>query len=306
MPDPNPSPSTLVTSNERELGIYLSSLAVSGPLYIDLEGQSLSRNGTIDILTIFSPLLNVVFLVDVATMGASAFTKENFMGVSLQSILEDPHKPKYFWDVRNDADALWALYGVNLSGIVDVQLFENASRVGGRAFLSGLAKAIQSDAQLGIQTRERWLRIKKDTKVKMGGNVFAKRPLEDKIIQYCANDVIHLPRLMDFYGQRITEPWRSRALTESQNRVVEARSPTYNPDSPSKARGPWETEQNVRKLVTLEEMVERLENARIEQQEQEVYGYYDDADDSYSDDGPKNAHEGAFDSEAFYSCWDKN
>ncbi|KAK7428050.1 hypothetical protein QQZ08_005482 [Neonectria magnoliae] len=205
------------------------------------------------------------------------------MGVSLQSILEDPHKPKYFWDVRNDADALWALYGVNLAGVVDVQLFENARRVGRKAFLFGLAKAIQSNAQLDFQARERWLRIKKDTKLKIGGNVFAKRLLEDEIIQYCANDVIHLPQLMDFYRQRITEPWRSRALAESQNRVSEARSPTYNPDSPSKARGPWETEQSGRQFITLEGMLEKFENIRIEQQEQEVYGYYDD---SYSDDGP--------------------
>ena len=31
-------------------------------------------------------------------------------GETLKSILEDPDIPECAWDVRNDADALWALY----------------------------------------------------------------------------------------------------------------------------------------------------------------------------------------------------
>ena len=47
--------------------------------------------------------------------------------MSLKAILESPKTPKVFFDVRMDSDALYALFGVKLAGIIDLQLMEVAS-----------------------------------------------------------------------------------------------------------------------------------------------------------------------------------
>lgn len=41
-------------------------------------------------------------------------------GETLKSILEDPGIPKCALDVRNDADALWALYNVGLASVTNI------------------------------------------------------------------------------------------------------------------------------------------------------------------------------------------
>ncbi|KAM5351193.1 hypothetical protein ACJ41O_003916 [Fusarium nematophilum] len=295
---PTPSFTTIVISTPISLRLLMSSFPKANqPLYIDLEGQSLGRNGTVSIITIFSALADTVWLIDVATLGASAFTLQGLTrNRSLKSVLEDSDVKKYFWDVRNDADALWSLYGVKLEGVVDIQLLENASRSSDKTFLSSLAKAIQRDGHLGFQAQELWLRLKKEIMDQAAADIFSKRPLGEKTKVYCTNDVVHLPRLREHYLQRITEVWRQRAIAESEKRVVDAQSPTYDPQGPDRARGPWGGEMGPQAL-SLEEYLERL-------QEREL-GYYEDVDWD-SDGRGKNAHDGAMDSEAFYSCWDKN
>lgn len=273
-------PSTIVVSTVPELQGFLSSLSLVDTLYLDLEGKSLSRYGSISLLTIFNPQQSTIWVIDVTTLGPAAFTSTaGNIGHSLKSILEDPRPVKALWDVRNDADALWALYNVKLAGIIDVQLLENASRWGNKTFLSGLAKAIQYDAKLGFQEREHWLRLKEEVTRQMQLDIFSRRPLDPKTIKYCVNDVLHLPRLATTYLGRITSDWKKKAVDESQKKLTEARSPSYNPQSPTKAQGPWPS-------------MESLEGT----------GYYDDDYDS----GLCNTHDGAIDSEAFHSCWDKN
>lgn len=156
-------PSTAVVSTVEELKILLSSLSQVDSVYLDFEGKSLSRNGSISLLTIFNPLQPTIWVIDVATLGPAAFTTTTRNPEhSLKSILEGPRPVKALWDVRNDADALWALFHVKLAKVIDIQLLENASRRGDKTFLSGLSKAIQYDARLGLRERERWLRVKRE------------------------------------------------------------------------------------------------------------------------------------------------
>ncbi|KAF4988292.1 hypothetical protein FDECE_15112 [Fusarium decemcellulare] len=275
-----------------------------GPLYIDLEGKDLSRHGTISIVSVFSPSANTVWLFDVEGLGSAAFTQPDALGFTLKEILQSSSRTKYFWDVRNDADALWAIYKVNLGGVIDVQLLENASRAGNKRYLSGLAKAIQYDASLGFVERERWVRVKREITDMMRHDVFSQRPLEKQTIQYCANDVVHLPRLVTIYNQRIKREWLSKALVESEKRVAEAHSPFYNPQSPTKVLGPWAEDIDL--------WPSSMENDPGEDGpamfELSKIGFYDDDDDDtggYESDFP-NAHDGAFCSEALYSCWDNS
>ncbi|KAK1958643.1 hypothetical protein LY78DRAFT_726387, partial [Colletotrichum sublineola] len=99
-------------------------------LFLDLEGVSLSRHGSISLMTIFIPSKKHVYLVDVHALQSSAFSTATDDGTTLKTILESPTITKVFFDVRNDSDALFHHFAVNLRGIEDVQLMENAVRPG--------------------------------------------------------------------------------------------------------------------------------------------------------------------------------
>lgn len=100
---------TLISSVP-ELEAFLSSIPPSSTLYLDLEGNRLSRHGTISLIAVLIYPQRVVRLIDVFVLGKSAFTTASNNGKTLKSIFEDPDIPKCAWDVRNDADALLTLY----------------------------------------------------------------------------------------------------------------------------------------------------------------------------------------------------
>ena len=86
---------------------------------VDCEGFNLSRDGTLDILSI-STRHQDVYLFDIAKLGALAFVS------GLKRLLESDSdtKTKLMYDCRNDSDALMHLYNVKLAGVLDLQLLE--------------------------------------------------------------------------------------------------------------------------------------------------------------------------------------
>ncbi|KAK3360493.1 hypothetical protein B0T25DRAFT_434020, partial [Lasiosphaeria hispida] len=155
------STATLIASAE-ELTALLSSIQTFTTFYLDLEETNLCRHGTISLITILPHPQGVVRVIDVLTLGRSAFTTTSQDGKSLKSIFEDPAIQKCLWDTRKDADALWAHYQVRLAGVIDIQLLENASRSASKKYLCGLEKAIKLDLKLGAAKRNRWLRYKEE------------------------------------------------------------------------------------------------------------------------------------------------
>lgn len=237
------SKSTFISTGE-ELGVFLSSIEPDSTLYIDLEGNNLGRHGTITLVTILVHPQNVTGVVDVLTLGESAFSIQSDKGQSLKSIFEDPGIATCVWDVRNDADALWAHFKVALAGVIDIQLLENASRPAhfNKYNLSGLGNAVKYDLAgiMGNFERQKWMQTKSEGAALMPTDVFSKRPLPPNVLQYCVNDVVALPALRNRYTQRITPQWLSKAMEESRRRAEDARSPGFNPGpSPAKALGPW-------------------------------------------------------------------
>lgn len=302
-----PTPSLI--SSVPALREFLSSIPPSSTLYLDLEGNSLSRHGTISILTILIHPSRIIRLIDILILGNSAFTTPSTNNKTLKTILEDPQTPKYLWDVRNDADALWAHYQVDLAGVTDIQLLENASRTGDKTYVRGLDKSVQFDLKLGFMELNRWIRTKKDVGKLMVENVFAARPMDQKTVQYCANDVVHLPELYAIYMKRIQGTWLDRAILESGRRVVKAHSPGYEPQSDTKKLGPWGSGVETRvPVVTLDEWLDELEQKREDDLARDIFGdedevgYYDYDDDYY--DRPNSGD--AVCPEAFDSCWDRN
>ena len=216
-------------------------------LYFDLEGINLSRNGTISILQLLISPEKHVYLIDVHTLGAAAFTTSGSNGQTLRGIFSSPTISKVCFDIRNDSDALFNLFEVAVQGIQDLQLMENASRRPGaqKRFLNGLKKCIEHDAQLDWQTRAHWTAIKEEGARRFaperGGRyeVFNERPLKEEIRKYCVQDVLQLPALHRTYTNRLTTIWKGRVELETARRVAESQSDAYKPDGDHKRYGPW-------------------------------------------------------------------
>ncbi|KAE8449745.1 hypothetical protein EG329_007520 [Mollisiaceae sp. DMI_Dod_QoI] len=222
-------------------------------IFLDLEGNNLSRNGTVSILTLHHAPTSTTHLIDIYNLSHSAFTtpaSPPYTDQTLKSILEDPSIPKVFFDVRNDSDALFSHYRISLQGIIDLQLLELGSRSGGlnqKRLVSGLARCIQYDAKLSFQEKRTWEAVKK-IGVEMfapekGGSyaVFDKRPLAEEIKKYCAQDVSFLPALLEVYTSRLgtSVVWKGKIEKETLERVRESQSAGYQPHGRQKALGPW-------------------------------------------------------------------
>ncbi|KND87658.1 hypothetical protein TOPH_07699 [Tolypocladium ophioglossoides CBS 100239] len=222
------------------------------PLYIDIEGERLSRDGTVSLLTVLvypGHGLERVHILDIHALGSAAFYTVGRRGKSLKDILESPRILKVFFDVRNDSDALYAHYGVELRGIRDVQLMESARQptTNSRRFVCGLSKCIE--AVLTGQERDRW-KLCKDKGDRLwnpqkGGSyaVFTTRPLSDEIIAYCAGDVQCLPALYRKFRLG-TVRWQNLIAEESQNRVSASQKAEYQPHGAGRTLSPWSLAQN--------------------------------------------------------------
>ncbi|KAL8676593.1 MAG: hypothetical protein Q9186_006909 [Xanthomendoza sp. 1 TL-2023] len=238
------SPKALTTFIDK-----LSNLPKSPPsLYVDLEGVSLSRHGTISILQIFLSTTNHTYLIDIHTLNSKAFHTPSTDGqTTLKSILESPAIPKVFFDVRRDSDALFAHFGIQLAGIHDLQLMELATRnpTTSKKYLNSLAKCIEYDGSMPAQQYQQWHIVKdKGTKLfdpRRGGSyqVFNIRPLSGDLRAYCAQDVAVMPRLWAVYQGKMTMEWAGKVEVATKERVVVSQSEFFQPDGPSMNYGPW-------------------------------------------------------------------
>jgi exonuclease 3'-5' domain-containing protein 1 len=215
----------------------------SGSIYIDLEGVKLSRFGSISIIQILVPSCEQVFIVDIHTLGMTAFDTPGCEGKSLKDALESASIKKYLFDVRNDSDALYALFGVRLANAVDIQLLELASREGSKHAVCGLAKCIEQERALPSLALSQWQSTKKEVvkmfDPKLGGSyVFNVRPLPQVLIEYCVGDVEFLPLLSTIYQSRLDRPWLEKVRVETEKRLEESRSPSYQPHGRQKSLGP--------------------------------------------------------------------
>ncbi|KFA60417.1 hypothetical protein S40285_09017 [Stachybotrys chlorohalonatus IBT 40285] len=293
----------ILVSSLPDLIIFLSTISPSSTLYLDCEGKSLGRDGKLTIMTILVHPTHIISLIDIQIIGKAAFTTPNANSKTLKAILEDPLIPKCHWDVRNDADALWAHYEVRLAGVIDVQLLENASRIGDKTYFRGLHACVQKDLKLKFMEINRWIKNKKEVQTLMANDIFSRRPLDSKVVQYCVNDVVYLPALHETYAKRIDSQWMKKAMDESGRRVVEACGPAYKPQSEMKKLGPWGSGLEKR-LLTMDEYLDQYENDMMDAMEGDLLGhdFYEEYDDV--DDYPMSSKDAAWD-DTFDSCWEK-
>lgn len=223
------------------------------PLYIDIEGERLSRHGRISLMTVLvypSEFLMRPHIIDIHSLGPAVFSTAGELGKTFKDILESPQILKVFFDVRNDSDALYAHYGIKLQGVRDIQLMESARRLytHRRRYLSGLSKCIE-EAPFDKGEKDQWRLCKATGEAlwnpKKGGSygVFDARPLSDDIIKYCVGDVQYLPKLYFKYRCE-TVRWNNLIAEASQKRVCLSQTADYQPDGPGRALSPWSAEQN--------------------------------------------------------------
>lgn len=213
-------------------------------IIIDLEGNNLGSSGTLDLLILHIEHFNKTYLVDVVTLGKSAFeisidhvqctwdfwepctTKET---ITLKSVLESEEWPKLLWDCRTDSNALYFLSGVDLKGVEDVQLFENLqytedydSRHPSKNYLLGLAKAIDRYAPIPSSEKNELAALKASFKGQY--HIFGIRPLSDEAIRYAANDVKHLGPMLDVLARKLNAQEKFMIKIETARRLEHSHS----------------------------------------------------------------------------------
>lgn len=225
---------------------YLDSLPTQPPsLYLDIEGVNLSRHGSISILQLLVLPKSHIFLIDIFVLQEKAFYTSNTSGTNLQSILESALVPKVFFDVRNDADALFAHFQISMQGIYDVQLLEVATRTHSKDRVFGLARCVEMDAQLPVEDIAVW-KAAKQKGVSLfapehGGSyeVFNSRPMLQDIVDYCMQDVVYLPVLWMLYTQKISTKWIRKVQDETRERLRASQTAAYEPRGKNKKLSPW-------------------------------------------------------------------
>lgn len=213
-------------------------------LFLDLEGVNLSRHGSISILQLLVPPTGNVYIVDVHSLNHKAFSTQTPDGTTLKTILESSNIPKVFFDVRNDSDALFHHFQVNLQSIIDVQLLEFATRRVPGKFLRGLSKCIEESADLTMDETRQWQKVKtaglKRFAPEKGGEyeAFHVRPLPADLLSYCVQDVVLLPRLLLHFTKTLSKDSASKVHSETLKRVRESQSASYQSHGAHKALGP--------------------------------------------------------------------
>lgn len=89
------SPTVVIVDTTTTIDQCLADISpVVGPqpykLAIDLEGVDLCRHGRISIVQIFADTSNIIWLVDITTLGRLAFDHKNTSGQSLREVFQNP------------------------------------------------------------------------------------------------------------------------------------------------------------------------------------------------------------------------
>ncbi|QRV86753.1 3'-5' exonuclease [Ceratobasidium sp. AG-Ba] len=204
-------------------------------------------------MEIFVRPLDTVFLIDITTLDQLAFNTAaapqrsgTRRGPTLKYLLECPDVPKVFYDVRNDADNLLNAHDISLKGVIDLQLYELAVRVGSKRFFNPLSLSIMNDIRPSESAQKQWSdwinNGQKAISPDLGGDlrVWDERPLRPELINYCLADVVYLPRLLDVYEAKLASKpeWRKKIELECQSRLKLAEDFAYEANGKLMARAP--------------------------------------------------------------------
>lgn len=214
---------------------------------VDLEGVNLGKPpGTADILQIHNGANNKTYIIDLLTLQHSAFNM-TFPGLTLtlRGVLESRTIPKYFHDVRNDSNALWFHYQISLQATIDTQIMQNmvyTSRdiswsLGNdyqppkKKRIVGLKACMDEEKRLlDMKEQEEFDRNKALFQKEDDWSIMRNRPMSERVIKYCTNDVKYLLRLVDRYEGMMGDDKQRRMYTlESEDRIALSQTEDFEP-----------------------------------------------------------------------------
>lgn len=172
-------------------------------LSCDCEGVKLGRGGKLTLLQLATPDFKI-YLFDILKLKA--------VPESLKEILESKSITKIMFDCRGDADSLYGEFGVRITNIYDLQLFEfmcrNAAgkpmrsnpsnpRMLRGSVIRGLGVTVQTDVNVTNENSNRitaFYSLKKvaHTLFDTVPTIWRYRPLGDKLSKYAALDVVNM------------------------------------------------------------------------------------------------------------------
>ncbi|KAJ7097679.1 ribonuclease H-like domain-containing protein [Mycena epipterygia] len=250
----SPTNSIILVDTIPLLHSCIAALADTTSIAVDLEGVNLCRSGTLCIVQLKAAESDTIWLIDVVVLRARAFEDIGDNGQNLKAILESRSVKKLFFDVRNDSDALFNLFGVTLANVYDLQLLEIAVRSSKRGvkpprFVMGLASSLKTYVAplKSSAVMRNWARVKEAGlglfAPERGGRyqVFEDRPLMPALIEYCAQDVTLLHELEAVLKRKLGSlgrSWEQRIYNQSAVRVAVAHMANYAPHGQHKALVP--------------------------------------------------------------------
>jgi len=277
------APPTILTTPP-SLRSFLPHLFSHSRVAIDLEGVNLSRHGTIGILSIgisgHAWLIDTITLgpsvwdieasssaitqnaqiqkdqswwewkswcewIQSIAYGITAHATPNKPKQTLRTFIESQDHEKLIFDLRNDNDALYNLYGITLKGAIDLQLYEIQTRHSkNKLRLNGLRRAITNDARMSKAERKRWGAIKDTGHELFESDEISLRPMTERVINYAAQDVTMLENLYSVYiGRGLSKTQLHEIQEETNSRVEESKSMNYEHMGKHKVSSPWACEQ---------------------------------------------------------------
>ncbi|KAG9319337.1 hypothetical protein KVV02_004632 [Mortierella alpina] len=217
------------------LSAAVDELSQKDTLYVDCEGDKLSRYGALYTVQIYdgNPQRRV-YLVDVDILGASAFDSVSTLGNTLRSLLET--KRLVFFDPRGDIDALWNLFQVMPGNVLCLQLAEIAYRrrtktraIWEPSYVNGLGKCIDQYCRGSLTRNEIAIKARVSSELKAGRFQYSDFKLsnsndsQDMRIYACA-DVLCLPELeKTFWQGSLCSGGEQWVLENSRSRCARAK-----------------------------------------------------------------------------------
>lgn len=215
-------------------------------LFVGVEGVNLGRHGSISFISIYVRPRNKVYVVDVDVLGSKAFSTMDGGGNSLKNMLESPNPPKVVFDIRNGSNALFGLFQISLSGIVDVQLMELALRNGSRDYLASFSSCVQKQHRELSEKDEKSNCVDTMNMGNLGEKPDGDHALGTQMVGYSPQKVKMLASLWDIYSVGLKPPdqamWRCLIRETTQKRIDASLRPQYDPQRENRMWSSWDQE----------------------------------------------------------------
>ena len=222
----------VVVDTIEKLAAAIDGLEGATHIALDAEGVDLSRVGLMTVLVLkridlASSVPSPAFLVDLHELGGPGRAFSSPEGQALKRLVESSTALRVTFDCRTDSDALWHQFGVRLTNVLDLQVYDQGVRLhygeppprrngSWVPYVTGMAKV---GPRYVDRADFRALDVS-PAPHKLDANAWAKRPLSDRAWAYAANDA-HLIDLMfrAMEAKEITLHLKSRVALHSDRYV---------------------------------------------------------------------------------------